>query len=63
MLSKPQIDFGHKKLESCATRWKVDKQRAAEILYDLKFIHESWEWVNMDEFLMDYLNKQYSAKE
>ena len=58
-LSDNQLKFGLSILEECANRWNMSKDKAADILVDISFIQNKWNWVNMDEFLHAYLNNIY----
>lgn len=37
----------------------MSKDKAADILVDISFIQNKWNWINMDEFLHAYLNNIY----
>jgi len=57
MLSNKQKEFGYTKLNECAIKYKIDKRTAAKILNDLNQLKTLWNWINMDEFLNEYLGK------
>lgn len=56
-LSDSQLHFGEMQLESTANRWGVTPLQAAKIMIDIAYIKEAWNWVNMDEFLNNYIHK------
>ena len=56
-LSESQLHFGEMQLESAANRWGVTPLQAAKIMIDITYIKEAWNWVNMDEFLNNYIHQ------
>jgi len=56
-LSDSQLHFGEMQLGCAANRWGVTPLQAAKIMIDIAYIKEAWNWVNMDEFLNNYIHK------
>ena len=61
-LSDSQLHFGEMKLECTANRWGVTPLQAAKIMIDIAYIKEAWNWVNMDEFLNNYIHRPSEAQ-
>ena len=51
------IRFGEMKLDYAAKRWGVTHIQAAKILLDVGYIKSAWSWVNIEDFLNDYIRK------
>ena len=56
-LSDNQLHFGEMQLERTSNRWGVTPLQAAKIMIDVAYIKEAWNWVNMDEFLNNYIHQ------
>lgn len=61
-LSDSQLHFGEMQLECTANRWGVTPLQAAAIMSDIAYIKEAWSWVNMDEFLNNYIHKNANGE-
>ena len=61
-LSDSQLHFGEMQLECTANRWGVTPLQAAKIMIDIAYIKEAWNWVNMDEFLNNYIHQNATGE-
>ena len=61
-LSDSQLHFGEMQLECTANRWGVTPLQAAKIMIDIVYIKEAWNWVNMDEFLNNYIHQNATGE-
>ena len=56
-LSKSQIELGNSILKELSERWAVDQITVATILLDVQVIKEKYNWVNLEDFLLDFLEE------